>query len=435
MIFRAALYVVIHTLSLGSIANFDANHFLIKSVQQHPDVIEKLNTISLEDIQIGQLIAEDGLQINFFTQSKLPISFDVGLDRLDDAADSYLNGVINAKKTLIDFGEADYKVDAKKFEKKAAELDYIDAFERVLQKLLKLSVEADRLSKLKILLAQTIVDAKSSIEDLKLRFSSGVGTITEVRQAQLSLMDLEIEYQKSTQEYTVNLKTLDEEFHLSFDDAATARKLMKYLVEDLERQHQDVAFILEQELAYSDRSISRINHEKRSFQSKIDSLKSSNMPKLTANLTSVFYGSDEYEMYGDIKFEIPLYDSGLSKSKERGLVHQIKIQNDLIEALRNEKRLNFNDLSKRYQQQLIEREASLEKKENLQEKLKHILQKLKSSGEGLLSKLQTTLQLAEVDRLIKTYAHTNQLINIDYLALNEQLLVKMLIKPEGVIND
>jgi len=53
----------------------------------------------------------------------------------------------------------------------------------------------------------------------------------------------------------------------------------------------------------------------------------------------------------------------------------------------------------------------------------------------LLSKLQTTLQLAEVDRLIKTYAHTNQLINIDYLALNEQLLVKMLIKPEGVIND
>ena len=63
------------------------------------------------------------------------------------------------------------------------------------------------------------------------------------------------------------------------------------------------------------------------------------------------------------------------------------------------------------------------------------MQKLKSSGEGLLSKLQTTLQLAEVDRLIKTYAHTNQLINIDYLALNEQLLIKMLIKPEGVIND
>ncbi|MCS5550359.1 MAG: TolC family protein [Gammaproteobacteria bacterium] len=420
---------------MSSIANFDANHFLIKSVQQHPDVIEKLNTISLEDIQIGQLIAEDGLKVDFYTQSKIPISFDVELDRLDDAADSYLNGVINAKKTLIDFGESDYKVDAKRYEQKAAELDYIDTFEKVLQKLLKLSVEADRLSKLKALLSKTILDAKSSIEDLKLRFSSGVGTITEVRQAQLSLMDLEIDHQKATQEYEVNLKTLDEEFNLSFDDAATARKSIKYLVEDLERQHQDVTFILEQELAYSDRSISRINHEKRSFRAKIDSLKSSNMPKLIANLTSVFYGSDKYEVYGDVKFEIPLYDSGLSDSKERGLVHQIKMQNDLIEALRNEKRLNFNDLSKRYQQQLIEREASLEKKKNLQEKLEHILQKLKSSGEGLLSKLQTTLKLAEVDRLIQTYAHTNQLINIDYLALNEQLLVKMLIKPEGVVND
>ena len=433
MIFRAALYVVIHTLSLSSIANFDANHFLIKSVQQHPDVIEKLNTISLEDIQIGQLIAEDGLQINFFTESKLPIPYTEY--NLDSSGDPYVKGIINAKKTLLDFGEADYKVDAKKYEQKAAELDYIATFEKVLQKLLKLSVEADRLSKLKVLLSKTILDAKSSIEDLKLRFSSGVGTITEVRQAQLSLMDLEIEHQKATQEYTVNLKTLDEEFHLSFDDAATARKLMKYLVEDLERQHQDVAFILEQELAYSDRSISRINHEKRSFRAKIDSLKASNMPKLITTVTGVINGSDEYEVYGDVRFEIPLYDSGLSKSKERGLVHQIKMQNDLIEALRNEKRLNFNDLSKRYHQQLIEREASLEKKENLQEKLKHILQKLKSSGEGLLSKLQTTLQLAEVDRLIKTYAHTNQLINIDYLALNEQLLVKMLIKPEGVIND
>jgi hypothetical protein len=96
MIFRATLYVVIHTLSLSSIANFDANHFLIKSVQQHPDVIEKLNTISLEGIQIGQLIAEDGLQINFFTESKLPLPFLNGIHFKGDIADkedTYIKGV------------------------------------------------------------------------------------------------------------------------------------------------------------------------------------------------------------------------------------------------------------------------------------------------------------------------------------------------------
>jgi hypothetical protein len=49
--------------------------------------------------------------------------------------------------------------------------------------------------------------------------------------------------------------------------------------------------------------------------------------------------------------------------------------------------------------------------------------------EGLLSKLQTQLQLAKIKRDLLAYPYHIKSINIDYWSLNEQLIEKIGIHP------
>ena len=151
-------------------------------------------------------MAEDGVKINFSTDSKLPITF-TGLNgsKLDDALDTYVNGVITVQKNIFDSGVVDYKVKAEKDRKKALTLEYKSTYEQVTQELLNTVNNIKRLNVLVNDLYQTIGVAKKSIKDIKLRFTSGVGTVMDVRQAQLLLLDLEAEYQSLKRERKINL--------------------------------------------------------------------------------------------------------------------------------------------------------------------------------------------------------------------------------------
>jgi len=61
--------------------------------------------------------------------------------------------------------------------------------------------------------------------------------------------------------------------------------------------------------------------------------------------------------------------------------------------------------------------------------LSQIEQRLAVVDEGLLTKLQTKLQLAKSNRILLAYPYYVSAMNIDYWALNERLLEKMDFQP------
>jgi len=78
------------------------NSLLNSSVLLHPNVVEKANEITLKGINVDKILADDGVKINFSTQSKLPLTFKGLSDsRLDDALDTYVNGVVTVQKISL----------------------------------------------------------------------------------------------------------------------------------------------------------------------------------------------------------------------------------------------------------------------------------------------------------------------------------------------
>jgi len=402
---------------------------LTTSVAAHSDVVEKSNAIILKGINVDRILAEDGVKINFSTDSKLPITF-TGLNgsKLDDALDTYVNGVITVQKNIFDSGVVDYKVKAEKDRKKALTLEYKSTYEQVTQELLNTVNNIKRLNVLVNDLYQTIGVAKKSIKDIKLRFTSGVGTVMDVRQAQLLLLDLEAEYQSLKRERKINLIMLSDEFGIAEDQIDKIQSQVTSLVGVLYKQQQVIENVINNAITYQ-RSTQIINLEKSALNNEIKSLRAQDWPQLRASITSVVYdiqnGFDEHEVYGGVDLTLPLFDSGLSNVKKRSISYKIKIQGDLMLALKSEKSKDFNELVKRYQKLQVERSNSSKKEKNLAEKLEQIKLRLAVVEDGLLSKLQTQLQLASVRRILTSYPYSLNTMNIDYWSLNEQLLEKI----------
>ena len=421
-------------LSNNAISNTSDLTLISSSVSKHPNVIEKSNEITLKGISIDQILAEDGIRINLSTKSKLPISYKLDDNQLraDDLDREFVDGVLTFNKILYDFGVTDSKIDAEESRKKVLELEYYQIFESTLQRLLNTVNDIVRVNTVLNKLEKDIVDAKTTIEKIKLRFTSGIGTVMDVRQAQLSLFDLETEVQTLRRDRDTNLVILRDEFSLSQTDLNTINRVITQFNTKLTTSNQSVVSMINQAANYQ-RSIEIINLEKSALKGQIRSLKSQNMPQLSASITGIAYdlahGLDEYELYGGVNLTMPLYDSGLSKIKQRSLTYQIKVQNDIMDALDQDKSLALNKLTKKLKNLQIEKNFSEQKRKNLSEKIKQITQRMAVVDEGLLSKFQTQLQLAKNQRDLLSYPYFMKSININYWVLNEQLIEKIDIRP------
>ncbi len=421
-------------LATSSYSYADSHHvsLLDKSVSIHPDVVSRSNDMILKGLNIEKILAEDGIKVNFSTDSKLPISSQ-GLSgsHLTDSLDDYFNGKVAIQKNIYDFGVVDHKIAAENSRKEVAALEYKLTYEKVTQKLLNTVNNIKRLELLIVNLEQTIVVVEKTIQQIKLRFTGGVGTIMDVRQAQLLLLDLEAEYQTAQNEYQVNLITLKGEFNITAKQVDQIQVHTTSFMKSLGRHKQVLTDVVNNDIVYQ-RSTEIINLEKSALKSEIESLKSEEYPQIKASITSVVYdihrGFDEYEVYGAVDLVIPLYDSGLSSVKQRSVEHRLVIQDNTTLSLKRDKLNEFNELMKRHYKLQLDNQDAQERETNLTEKLKQLKLKLSIVETGLLTQLQTQLQLDQVKRVLASYPYTFNVLNIDYWTLNELLLEKLTLK-------
>jgi len=433
MFSKTVIFITTLLASTVLFANTTDLSVIDESISKHPDVVEKANEITLKTLSIERIEAENGLQINLSTQSKLPILFNVDDSRLSEVDDTYINGVVRLEKNLYDFGAFNHKISAEKNRKKALELEHQQVYEKTLQKLLTTLNDIARLQVLLKNYKQTISSASDTLEQIKLRFSSGIGTVMDVRQAQLQILELETEVEAIQRELKLKQTTMRDEFEIGIEQIDSLHAIVENFVTNLKLDEQDVSKVLTNtELSYH-RSMRLITLEKLALLNQMDSLEASDKPQLVGNLQGVLYdvitGYEGYEIYGSVNISLPLYDSGLSKTKKRSLTHQIKVQNDLMLALKQNKTLDLQKLKKQYAQIQNEKNSADKKAINVSERLEQIKQRLAVVDDGLLSKLQTQLQLANAQRIILAHPYHQSSMNINYWALSERLLEKLDLNP------
>ena len=305
-------------------------------------------------------------------------------------------------------------------------------FEKILQKLLNTVNDVSRINTVLENLESNIIAAKESIEEIKLRFASGTGTLMEVRQAQLLLLDLESEAQNLHKERDSKLTILRDEFDISENDLNTIDIVVSQFIDKLISANQNLSAVIYEAIEYN-RSTEIISTEKSALYSELNSLKSENMPQINMSATAVIYdvtqSLSEYELYGGVALTMPLFDSGLNSVKQSDLLHKFKIQDDKIDALNQNKSLALNKLIKNYQDLQIAYDKAQQKQVNLSEKLAQLIQRMAVVDESLLTKLQTQLELAKTKRELLAYPYYINSFNIHYWALNEKLMEKINISP------
>ncbi len=431
-----SLILSITLLTTLSFADSTDLSLVSSSVSSHPSVVEKANEVKLKGINVDQIIAENGLKINLSTRSKLPLLYELddadNKNRASSLDKTYFDGVVTLEKKLYDFGVVENKINAEKLREKALKLEYLQVFEKILQKLLNTVNDVSRINTVLENLESNIIAAKESIEEIKLRFASGTGTLMEVRQAQLLLLDLESEAQNLHKERDSKLTILRDEFDISENDLNTIDIVVSQFIDKLISANQNLSAVIYEAIEYN-RSTEIISTEKSALYSELNSLKSENMPQINMSATAVIYdvtqSLSEYELYGGVALTMPLFDSGLNSVKQSDLLHKFKIQDDKIDALNQNKSLALNKLIKNYQDLQIAYDKAQQKQVNLSEKLAQLIQRMAVVDESLLTKLQTQLELAKTKRELLAYPYYINSFNIHYWALNEKLMEKINISP------
>ena len=436
MINKTLILIPIVVISTFSFANATDLSLVTSSVSNHPNVVEKANEVKLKGMDVEQIIAENGLKVNLSTRSKLPLLYNVddndNATRASSLDKTYFDGVITFEKNLYDFGVVENKINAERLREKGLNLEYLEVFEKTLQKLLNTVNDVSRANAVFDHLESHIVLVNESIDKIKLRFSSGIGTLMEVRQAQLLLLDLETQAQNLYKERNSSLTILREEFDISAADLSVIEVVITQFIDGLELNDQNLSSVIYKAIEYN-RSKEIINAEKYALESSLDGLQSEIMPQINMSATAIIYdvahGLSEYELYGGVTLTMPLFDSGLSNAKKSNMLHKLKIQNDVIDALNQNKSLALNKLIKNYQDLQIEFDNMQQKQVNLTEKLSQLEQRMKVVDEGLLTKLQTQIDLSKTKRNLLAYPFYVNSLTINFWALNEKLIEKINIKP------
>ncbi len=252
-------------LATVSFADSTDQSLVSSSVSSHPSVVEKANKVKLKGINVDQIMAENGLKINLSTRSKLPLLYE--LDDADNKSRSssldktYFDGVVTLEKNLYDFGVVENRINAEKLREKVLKLEYLQVFEKILQKLLNTVNDVSRINAVLDNLELNIIVVKESIEEIKLRFASGTGTVMEVRQAQLLLLDLETEAQNLHRERNSKLTILRDEFDISGNDLSAISMVISQFIDELASTNQNLSTVIYEAIEYN-RSTEIISTEK-----------------------------------------------------------------------------------------------------------------------------------------------------------------------------
>ena len=293
---------------------------LVSLVGESAVVVTYRNEILVADWKVKQQQAADAPQISFNTAGKLPIAdtVDESAARISDVDRRYLDGIFQMSKPLYDWGKNDALVQANQLRRQSAVQKYQMVHEEETAKLMSLAIDYLRIVDELDMLNRDVTFISQTLVSVRRRYEAGAGSLDDVRRLELKRLDLERDLERAENTKQQSADTIRKRFAV---DVLDIKDMVMSVLAAIPRP-QDI--YLEGSTLMASRSSEL---EQRALDYEIASVLGEKRPAVTGTLTSRLFNIvtdplDEYEIYGGLNVEFPVFDGGARDARVAGLSTQ-----------------------------------------------------------------------------------------------------------------
>lgn len=157
-------------------------------IEDHTAVKLQNSYVKQSDLMMQEIKIRENPNISFYVDSNNTLLSNMNSDN-DNYQKSYLNGVVELRKSLYDFGVNDLSYKEESENKAVALLEKEQESETILYELLKSSLDIEFLNRKINHYAAIIQRLDNEIEIQKEKYKIGTGTVTNIREVQLAKFD------------------------------------------------------------------------------------------------------------------------------------------------------------------------------------------------------------------------------------------------------
>ena len=396
---------------------------LFDLVDQDPQVKTLARESAIAALNIADVKIADAPKLDFTTKGRYPISSKLTTvqDRFSDLDERYVDGVITLSVPLTDFGRRDAETLAANARFQASELDVYLMRISVLGEILQFIVSFEESRKLSEHLEKASTHLEKRINEARLRYQVGTGTITEVRELELKSLDLRSRIMNITFERDLLSRNFVRRFNQSIDqyvDLGLAAVKQLSVIKTV----RDPNLMRSQQALYAEQAA--LDHDRRAVER-------SRLPEITGTISGTLFNmdtrlGDEYDVVGGINASLPIIDSGARDSQ----VERIDLKVGIVEGelLRNESETlrawdENQSKTKRVEEQRADTYIRLSEQKH---ELAELTRRFKSLDGKLNDIALAELALANIQSDVLEYDHELLRLRVGAHVVNESLIESLL---------
>ena len=369
---------------------------ILGAVNQHPAIIEQQNAIASVRARVLERSVASSPKVSFSTTGKVPFlkNIDRNKDRLDEDKRTYLDGNLIFSKPLFDGGRRESLVNAERFREKAELIRLNVTYAARFYELLNYALDGLRSEARLASLLTTINMLSESQEEVRRRFEMGAGTLIDVRRLELAALDLETEELKLKKQLALSSRSLKDAFDLNLDDIRLEISDFIKKIPDPNVMEFDGLSLLTPQVFYQ---------EQAALKAERASIMAERRPEVNLTLNTTLYDVttqpfSEYEVYGGISLEQPVFDGGAREARVNGLDIAMIMEGDKADVFINERRLEWRATEMVLSEYRSDEIQEVKRQENLSKAIDSLKKRFATIDPNLVELTETNLELAQSKR-------------------------------------
>ena len=317
--------------------------------------------------------------------------------------------------TFLDWGQTKSSIAAKRLEHEVARIDARQILDKRSYELLNIGLRLRLLDSVLQASRDNAAVVAEQIEIVRARVDAGAGRVSELREARLIALDLEIEINRLDAQRAILIDQLATDFELEPADAELVvtsfwfRRPAELAVLTADRTDKAHALRLRMQV---------VVHEEKQ-------IRGSRYPKLDGVLDGTVFDvsdyKDEYELVGKLEMRMPLYDGGAAKARLRETAWRNRELKSGLESLYREHDREMERLSRQFND--LQREDG-EARARLSELEQRMQSLLAVQGKTVASPLQIAQLQVDIGRARSRLIELE--IEIENVRANALLLAEQL---------
>ena len=363
---------------------------LLSLVENLPEVLEAKSNIGLSDFEIAKVKSERGPKVKISTSGGYKFLSNLEPDhrRYSDNK-GFIDTTLGLSLKIFDSGQSNEKIKAERIRQLSKTLNYENLMRQEYANLIKLVYETLEAEEASRALDVSLEKAKDIRETEKKRYLSGTGTSSNIKELDLTAIDLINEKQLLRHEIELNTTNFKTKY---------GEKINKYFKTITNKSLNPIKNITQPKIEQLD-SVRIFDLEISALDSDISSRKKINKPGISLNVTSNFYDSQNgignYQVNGGLNLDFPFFDSGFIKNDiDILLSKKTMVRNKRFSKIQKIQK-EIQGIKNRLDDIKQQRQANQLKIENLKDKLRQ----LKLRTQGLEAK---GVEIAKTDYTIDT---------------------------------